>query len=64
MVDVLKEFVPDFEIQTREVDRKTVEEWFRRQKDSIIFDIIINKIQERLFEPPSSIKTDPELNDE
>jgi hypothetical protein len=64
MVDVLKEFVPDFEVRTREVDRNIVEEWLSRQKDSITFDIVIDKVQERLFEPPSSIKTDPKLDDE
>jgi hypothetical protein len=64
MVNVLKEFVPDFEVNTREVDRESVEEWLGRQKDSATFDIVINKVEERLFERPSTVDIDPELDDE
>jgi hypothetical protein len=64
MVDVLRELISNFEVQTREVDRKTVEDWLLEQKDSVTFNIVMEKVEERLFEPPSCINTDPELDDE
>src|SRR6266516_7760297 len=41
-----------------------MEKWLGDQEDSVTFDIVINKVEERLFERPSDIDTDPELDDE
>ena len=49
MVDVLKEIVPSFDVQTREVDRKDVEKWLREQKTSVTFDIVMDKVRDRFL---------------